>query len=352
MDSRPSPRLKRSAARAGLLVLLVAALCSFTPAAVAADSWQVSAWTFGSRTSLQAAVGAGALDEVQTDWYTVRANGALVAQDADPTFVQLAHSLGCRVLATVSNYSGADFSPQLADAILGSPAARARLIAELVAACRTVGYDGIDLDFESVPAADRGLLSSLVEELATALHAEGKILAMAVHPKTSEPGDWFGARAEDYARLGAAVDAFQVMTYAYSGPWSRPGPIAPPKWADRVLDFAESQVDPAKIWMGVPFYGADWWPGGGAEISWKSATRRLAAHHSARLTRTPSREARFTYRDGRGRRHTVYFQDRVALAAKLAVLREHHPSIAGIAIWVMGGEDPRFWAQIGRRLAR
>ena len=217
--------------------------------------------------------------------------------------------------------------------------------------CSTIGYDGVDLDFESVPAADRDLLSSFVEELAAAVHANGLVLGIAVHPKTSEPGDWSGARAEDYARLGAAVDEFQVMTYAYSGPWSDPGPIAPPRWASRVLDFAVTQVDPAKIWMGLPFYGADWWPGGGAEITWRQATRRLRVHHR-RVARSASLEARFTYRDGRGRRHVVYFQDRAALAAKLDVLTKRHPGIAGVAIWVMGGEDPRFWPHLARRLVR
>ena len=66
--------------------------------------------------------------------------------------------------------------------------------------------------------------------------------------------------------------------------------------------------------------------------------------------RTPSREARFTFRDARGRRHIVYFQDRAAIGAKLDVLRLRHPGIAGVAIWVMGGEDPRFWPLLAARL--
>jgi spore germination protein len=344
-----------AAAAASLFALLLCLLAPPAPATAAATPgaghWQVSAWTFGSRTSLRTANDAGAIGEVQPDWYTVRADGTLVSHGVDPTYVQFAHSLGSQVLATVSNYSGGDFSPRIAHAILTSDAARAKLVAALTDACTTIGYDGVDLDFESVPAADRGLLSSFVEELAAALHADGRLLAIAVHPKTSEPGDWSGARAEDYARLGAAVDEFQVMTYAYSGPWSGPGPIAPPRWAGRVLDFTVTQVDPAKVWMGLPFYGADWWPGGGSEITWRQATRRLQAHHR-RITRTLSREARFTYRDGRGRRHVVYFQDRTALVAKLAVLTKAHPDIAGVAIWVMGGEDPRFWPLLADRLTR
>ena len=67
------------------------------------------------------------------------------------------------------------------------------------------------------------------------------------------------------------------------------------------------------------------------------------------MTRTTSGEARFTYRDRRGR-HVVYFQDRTALAAKLQVLTNRDTDAAGVAIWVMGGEDPTFWPLLADRL--
>jgi len=340
----------RAAAVLAAAVLLAAHAAAVLPAAARADGYSISAWTFGARGSLAHAHTGGAIDEVQADWYTVSRNGRLRSASVDPVFVGVAHSDGCRVLATVSNWSGGDFSPVVAHALLRSPDARSRLVNALREACATYAFDGVDLDSESVPARDRDLLSAFVEELTAGLHADGRLLAMAVHPKTSEPGDWPGAQAEDYARLGAAVDEFQVMTYAYSGAWSRPGPIAPPGWVGRVMDFTVSQVDPAKVWMGLPFYGCDWWRGGAREITWSQAARRRAAHGS-RVTRTSSGEARFTYRDRRGR-HVVYFQDRTALAAKLPVLTRDHPDIAGVAIWVMGGEDPRFWPFLARRLGR
>lgn len=337
--------------RAAVATLAAALVVSgaFGPAAAGARtrSWQVSAWTFGDRPSLRTAVAAGVADEVQPDWYAVTSDGALAGATVDPVFVQFAHTLGCRVLATVSNYDDG-FSPDLAHAVLASTEARRTLVTELLAACATIGFDGVDLDFENVPEGDRDLLSSFVEELAAALHDRSLKLGMAVYPKTTEPGDWSGARAEDYARLGAAADELQVMTYGYRNPWTGPGPIAPPRWMDRALDFAVTQVDPAKVWMGVPFYGGDWWHDGAELVVWNQAVARREAHH-ARVARTASGEARFSYRDGRGR-HTVYFQDRAALAAKLDVLTRRHPDLAGIAVWVMGGEDPRFWPEIAARL--
>lgn len=338
---------------AALPLVAASALALGTVDPKSADSsgrWQVSAWTFGDLGSLRSAVAAGAIDEVQADWYTVRSDGSLVSHSVDRAFVLQAHALGLRVLATVANNGIGVFEPDVANAILTSPSARAKLVDQLIQACTTIGYDGVDLDFESVPAADRDLLSSFVKRLAAALHAHGLMLAMAVTAKTSEPGGWSGAQSEDYARIGAAVDEFQIMTYGLNGSWSKIGPIAPPAWVDQVLTFAETKVDPAKIWMGVPFYGCEWWSGGSAQRTWKAFECELESHH-ADVTRTASGEAQFTYRDPAGSRHTAFFQDTTAIDAKLKVLRMRHPRIAGIAIWMMGGEDPHFWPLIAARLA-
>jgi spore germination protein YaaH len=45
----------------------------------------------------------------------------------------------------------------------------------------TYGYDGIDIDYESLNgASDRDAFSLFFEDLATALHAHGKLLFIAV----------------------------------------------------------------------------------------------------------------------------------------------------------------------------
>ena len=112
-----------------LLALIATALILVAPATASAagtGSYGVSAWTFGARGSLASAHAAGAIDEVQADWYAVRADGSLISSSVDPAFVGLAHADGCRVLAVVTNWAGGDFSPSRADAILRSAAARRR----------------------------------------------------------------------------------------------------------------------------------------------------------------------------------------------------------------------------------
>ena len=114
----------------------------------------------------------------------------------------------------------------------------------------------------------RDEFSAFVEELARRLHDDDRLIAVDVYPKLKEPGGWDGPRAQDWERLGRAVDQFRVMTYNYSGSWSGPGPLSPPEWMDRVLSFAETQVAPRRIVMGLGFYGREWRGSTTADLVW------------------------------------------------------------------------------------
>jgi len=314
--------------------------------------YKVTAWTLGDAASLEAAAAADAVDEVDFDWYHTQADGSVTAEDEDPDLVAAARGYDLNLFATVTNStsSGTAFSRDVAAAVLASPDRRRRFIDDLLTLVRDMGYDGVDLDWEELRPADRDRFSALVEELAEALHADGRFLSIAVMPKTSEPGEWDNQKYADWSRIGKAADEFKIMTYSFSGPWGDPGPQAPLDWADQVLTFAERKVPPGKIFMGVPFYGFDWHGGSVATVSGHRGAS-LARDYGAAVSRdAASGEATMTFTDDNGETHTVYFQDRKAVAAKLAALRADHPDIAGISVWVMGQEASGFWPLITREL--
>jgi len=313
--------------------------------------YDISGWTYGNAESLDAATDRAAIDEVATDWYLSLPNSALKGDGVDLAFVKKAHARNVRVLATISNYSNAlnDFDPDIPSSILSSNTTLTKHVNAIVALCINRKFDGIDLDWEALHPADKDRFSSFVTSLANRLHQKNKILSIAIHAKTSEPGDWDGPKAEDWVALGKAVDEFKVMTYDFSGPFSKPGPIAPPNWINAVLNHAEALVDPSKIMMGLPFYGYDWSNSSADGIYWTQANS-LISKYSPVLKRSASKEPTFRYTDGSGVPHVVFFQDRKSIEAKLNVLLQKHPSIRGVAIWVMGDEDPAFWDQIDLQL--
>ena len=280
---------------------------------------------------------ADVLDEVNFFWYTLGADGGIDGGIMAVEAVRVAREAGLRIVPSIVN---GGFDAQRVGDVVNDPARRARHIDDILALVRDNGFDGIDIDYESLNPADRDAFSFFIEELAAALHAEGKLLSIAVHAKTDDAGAWSGAAAQDWARLGAAVDAFKIMTYDFHSGGSEAGPIAPLDWVDDVLSYAATVVPPAKTWMGVPFYGYDWTGSTGQSLNWRQALK-LAEQNGVEPQRDPSSgEAWFTYSDGS---HTVYFNDAETMAARLDIIRGNHP---GIAIWPLGGEDPANWTAI------
>jgi spore germination protein YaaH len=288
---------------------------------------------------------ASLIDKVNPFWYALEPDGTVAPYESaeDPGLLALARDRGIEVMPLVSN----EFDPLRVHRMLSSRAARDAHVNELVNLTVSKGYAGLDLDYEMMYALDRGKFSLFVEELASRLHAKGKKLSVAVHPKTSEPGSWRGAQAQDWKRIGLVVDEFKIMTYDYHWNGSEAGPASPLGWIDDVLTFAESQVSPAMIRMGLPLYGRDW-QGTEARDLVHAEVQSLINEKNATVKRDASGEPYFEYGGG----HTVYFQDAQSIDAKLDVLVRQHPNVGGIAIWHVGGEASGFWAPIKDKLER
>ncbi len=286
------------------------------------------------------------IGEVNFVWYQVGPGGQLSGSVQSTQALEAARAAGLRVVPSVQNTG---FSREAVLAAIGADEARAAHIAELVALAVDNGYDGLDIDYESLAAEDRDLFSAFIEELAAALHAEGKLLSIAVHPKTDEQGTWGGPAAQDYARLGAAVDEFKIMTYDYHWSTSEAGPIAPIAWADEVLAYAATVVPPEKTYLGLHFYGYSWLSSRGESLEWQQAVK-LPEMYGAEVERDENAEAWFAVGDEG--RPTVYYADAQTTAAKLEAILARHPQIAGVAIWRVGGEDPENWEAIRAEFGR
>ena len=282
------------------------------------------------------------LDEVNLFWYELAADGSIRGSIQSPQGLQAIRESQLRVAPSIVN---GGFDRERVAAIIHNPQRRAQHIQDIVQLVLENNYDGVDIDYESLWPEDRDDFSLFIEELAAALHAQDKYLSLAVHAKTSEPGSWSGAQAQDWARLGAVADAFKIMTYDYHYSTSQAGPIAPLSWVDEVLDFAATQVPPQKTFMGVHFYGYDWLGSSGKGINWRQA-QQLAERNQAQWQRDESGEAWFRYGDQNS--HTVYVADAPGLDQRLNMLLARHPDLAGIAIWSLGGEDPQNWEVLRR----
>jgi spore germination protein YaaH len=311
------------------------------------SAWLPDSFDAVNRQSFEA--NADILDEVSPFWYSTDSYGNLAhgADARDKTLVELAHSKNVLVIPTIHNVLTVDPVP----ALLSSAERRKNHIHNIVDEVLANNYDGIDIDYEFIGSGLRDEYSAFITDLAKALHDQGKLVTIAVHAKTSDYGGNGGF--QDWALLGQVVDRLRIMTYDYHWRGGGPGPVAPIYWVSAVAEYAKSVVDPAKVVIGVPFYGYNWPPNGDAVgQTWDAINALINANRlEVNLKESDAnglvQENWINYNSRQGRR-TVWFATSRSLEAKLGLVQQL--DLAGIAIWRLGGEDPESWQVIRSKL--
>jgi spore germination protein YaaH len=292
----------------------------------------------------------GALTELSPVWYQPDELGQVVfaspeAQRSVPEIEQQAMTHRLALMPSISNYRNGRWDGDLIHHLLSDPVARTAHIAAISTLVQTHGWAGVDLDYESLPSADRDAYSRFMHDLNGALHQTHKRLSVTVHAKTSEPGDWSGSKAQDWRALGTSADEIRVMAYDHATEQSAPGPIAPLSWVEQVLQLAVDEIPHEKILLGLGAYGYDWTNNAdGISLQWSDAETIAHDHAVPPVWDTSSSSLWFTYSDNHGRTHTVWYENARSLQSKIDLAL--HYQIAGVFVWRLGGEDPALWAAL------
>jgi spore germination protein len=272
-----------------------------------------------------------------------RATSAIEGAD-DPLVTQWAQARKVKVLARFDCQSDTAI-----DRILNDPVTRAATLTGLTGLVDRYGYDGISIDFEAGAASNRAALTSFIAELGRRLHASGRLLSMAVSPKSSDNATHPRSGIFDYAALAPNVDWIFVMNWGIHWSTSAPGPINDVPWATANADYIASIAQKKKFILGAPMYGFDWPGDGGADEEATPLEYADVQALVARVGATPrwdstAGEWTFTYRSSAdGKTHTVWYEDSRSLALRFALARDR--GLGGVGVWRLGTEDPSIWNQ-------
>ncbi|MCU0491869.1 MAG: glycosyl hydrolase family 18 protein [Chloroflexaceae bacterium] len=292
------------------------------------------------------------IDEISPFWYSTDSSGRIFGTRND-ALVRTAHENNILVIPTIHNVAG-NSAITAVENLLADPQRRARHVQNIVDEVLARNYDGIDIDYEALGPGYRDEFSAFIIDLNQALKAHDKLLTVAVHGKTS---DWGGLGGfQDWRVMNEHTDRVRIMTYDYSWRGGSAGPIAPLYWVSAVAEYARSVVDPAKVMIGVPFYGYDW-PANGADaraLPWSDiedliSSTGVTVNLLQRNSQGQVDESYFTYRGPNGLR-TVWFMTDAGLESKLNLVQE--TDLGGIAIWQLGYERPEYWQMIRNKMVK
>ncbi len=263
--------------------------------------------------------------------------------------IDYAHQRGVKVTLTVTNFGAARNTELLSDTVK-----QTLLITTVVQQLKARNGDGVNFDFETVPAAQK---ANMVDFCRRAVRMIKKELPAAEISLATPAVDW--SSAWDYHSLAGICDYLIIMGYNYY--WSgsaTAGPVAPltgeTQNVTRSIDtYLNAGVPPEKLLLGVPWYGYDWpvvsnerkaaTTGTGTSRIYRAA-EVLAELHGREFDQTTG-VPRVSYMAGTDWRQ-LWYDDSLSLSLKYDLVKTKR--LAGIGIWALSYEADRkeLWRSI------
>ncbi|MFI5009579.1 MAG: glycosyl hydrolase family 18 protein, partial [Solirubrobacterales bacterium] len=232
--------------------------------------------------------------------------------------------------------------------ILTSMSVRETFIDNLASLCQQYGYNGIQIDFEGAPPADREPFTAFITALATRLHGLGDQLSTVVTAKYYNVKTGRAAMYDD-AALSAVSDWLFVLDWGIHWTTSAPGPLDEMAWFKKVAEYTATMPNLNRFILGMPMYGIDWKGAGGAAnpgtpLEYSEVMTRAAEHGVTPEWDPVAMDPWYKYTDGEGAEHTVWFTDRQSVQARV----ELADSLGlGVGLWHLGSEDQTIWSLPG-----
>ena len=276
--------------------------------------------------------------------YGITAQGGLLPLD-DGRILSEAARLGTAPLMHLSTLTEDDnFSSERAALLLSDRQRQEELIAQMEAVIAEKGYQGIDVDFEYIPGAQREAYAAFVARLRERVAPLPVLVALAPKTWADQPGLLY--EGHDYALLGAAADYVLLMTYEWGYTYGPPMAVAPLPNVRQVVEYALSEIPQEKIYLGIPDYGYDWpLPYRRGETRARSISNQRAVEIAVERRVEIAFDQRaqspwFRYTDG-GVTHEVWFEDARSMSAKLGLVSEY--GLHGAGYWNLMRPNPQGW---------
>lgn len=276
------------------------------------------------------------INSVSPTWFYANSDGALTERNPAgfSEKVQLVHDLGGKIIPSVTNPSSIELS-----SILNNDKLRSKHITEIKGTALKYNFDGIDIDYENLEAKDKDIFSTFVKELSEELHKDGKLLTIAVLPKSDNIIYQFSPsrQAQDWKEIGKYVDEFRIMGYDWThNSTTGPGPISPVYWLEEIVKYGVLNISAEKIVLGLPLYGYQWGENGTKALTWEQAADIINTNNLQPIWDDESKENKFLFNG-----METWYHDAKTVKERMKIAQKY--KLQGVAFWRLGGEDPEIW---------
>ncbi|MBR6390673.1 MAG: chitinase [Lachnospiraceae bacterium] len=299
-------------------------------------TWHSVAGPAGNDTLAAFMANAHDVNVVSPTWFGLADNQGGLSDYGSASYVQTLHDQGIQVWGLVSNFVSTDIDTYT---ILSSTTTRRKLISNLMDVAAAYDLDGINVDFEGLNPECGVHFIQFIRELSVECRKAQVILSVDNYVPIGNTD--FYNRAEQ----GVYADYVVIMGYDehYAGS-EEAGSVASIGYVTQGLENTISEVDPAKVINGIPFYTRIWDTAGtdvsSQAVDMATAAAYVADHNIAVEWDETTCQNYGEYTSG-GVLHQVWLEDAESIKVKLSVMQAHN--IAGVASWRIGMETPDIW---------
>lgn len=280
------------------------------------------------------------VNTISPTWYSIISNEGEVSSLAEAAYVQTAHNNDMEVWALIDNFNESVDTTK----VLNSTSAREKIINKVIAEAIEFEFDGINVDFESVPeeAADGYL--QFIRELSVKCRKNGLVLSVDV------PVPMPFSMHYDRTELGTVCDYVIVMGYDEHYYGSDAGSVASLGFENQGILDTRKEVPAEKIISGIPFYTRLWNTETLADgttsvtseaLGMSEAKQRLENNNVEYAWNEETSQNYAEFEGADGSLYQIWLEDEKSIEEKMKLVKDY--GLGGVASWKLGFENDSIW---------
>lgn len=285
------------------------------------------------------------MNVISPTWFGIADNTGELLTLASKDYVERAHNLGLKVWPLVNDFNkDVDYK-----ALFSSNAGRTNLINNIVYFIDSCGFDGINIDFESVKASYAEDYLQFLRELSIVMRKKKKVLSIDNYVPTEYTAHY------DREEQGILADYVCVMAYDehYAGS-KEAGSVSSLNWVRTGISKTKEVVDPKKIIVGLPFYTRIWRinPDGSLTskaLGMQGGKKRVAEAGAEKAWDDVTGQYYAEWKDGNDTMK-IWLEEAQSLKNKLSEVDKNE--LGGVAFWKLGLENEGAWKSVATWLGK
>lgn len=272
-------------------------------------------------------------------WFNVVSGDGTYTSLASRDYVDKAHDMGLKVWAMVENVSTEESVKNLnTKTLMSSTSTRKKLIEKLMNEADTYGFDGFNLDFESLKAEAGPHYVQFIREMSVACRNKGLVLSVDNYVPSSYTA--FYNRREQ----GIVADYVIVMGYDEHYAGGEAGSVSSIPYVREGIENTLKEVPKEKVINAVPFYTRVWTVNEGKTSSKAygiSDARQWVEENQVELSWDKLLGQYYGETVSGSGQQYIWMEEEDSMKLKIDLIKEF--GLAGVACWKLGFEPADIW---------